>query len=46
MSGAVTDFGLAAMNVKNLLEWVKADLGSTNAGVRNSAINLLGIMHR
>lgn len=44
-SSAVQEFGLQAMNVKLLLDWVKEDLGSTNAGVRNSAINLLGVMH-
>ena len=31
MAEAVPEFGLAAMDVKGILEWTKADLGSANA---------------
>ncbi|KAJ9516943.1 hypothetical protein QJQ45_027414, partial [Haematococcus lacustris] len=43
---ATAEFGLGSMNVKALIDWAKEDLASTNAGVRNSAIHLLGVMHR
>ena len=46
LAQAVEDFGLAAMDVRSLLAWSKEDLGSANAGVRNSAIHLLGVMHK
>lgn len=46
MSQAIEEFGVAVFNVKSLLDWMKEDLGSANAGVRNSAITLLGVMHR
>ena len=31
MAEAVPEFGLAAMDVKGIIEWTKADLGSANA---------------
>ncbi|GIL97467.1 hypothetical protein Vretimale_3111 [Volvox reticuliferus] len=43
---AIVEFGLAGMDVRALLDWAKEDLGSANAGVRNSAIQLLGVMYR
>lgn len=43
---AILDFGLAGMDVRALLDWAKEDLGSGNASVRNSAIQLLGVMYR
>ncbi|GIL58886.1 hypothetical protein Vafri_13702 [Volvox africanus] len=43
---AILEFGLAGMDVRALLDWAKEDLGSSNAGVRNSAIQLLGVMYR
>ncbi|EFJ44246.1 microtubule organizing protein mora [Volvox carteri f. nagariensis] len=43
---AILEFGLAGMDVRALLDWAKEDLGSANAGVRNSSIQLLGIMYR
>ncbi|PNH12606.1 Protein MOR1 [Tetrabaena socialis] len=46
VSRAITDFGIAGADVRALLEWTKEDLGSANAGVRNAAIQLLGIMYR
>ena len=46
LSQAVEEFGLAALDVRSLLAWAKEDLGSANAGVRNSAIHLLGVMHK
>ena len=46
MTETVEEFGLGALDVRLLIEWMKADLGSSNAGVRNGAIALLGAMHR
>ena len=46
MGTAVEAFGLAALDVKLLIDWMKADLASSNAGVRNAAIALLGTAHR
>jgi cytoskeleton-associated protein 5 len=46
MGQAVADFGLAACDVPSLLKWSKECLASTNAGVRNAAVQLLGVMHR
>jgi len=46
MGRAVEDFGLGALDVRLLLEWLKADLGSANAGVRNAATALAGVGHR
>ena len=31
MAEAIPEFGLAAMDVKGIIEWMKADLGSANA---------------
>ena len=31
MAEAIPDFGLAVMDVKSIIEWMKADLGSANA---------------
>ncbi|KAK9818850.1 hypothetical protein WJX81_005118, partial [Elliptochloris bilobata] len=46
MGRAAEDFGLAQLDVRLLLEWLKADLASTNAGVRNAATGLAGVCHR
>ena len=46
IAGAVEDFGLAAMDVKQLVEWVKADLASTAPATRTAATALLVAMHR
>lgn len=43
---AVEAFGLAALDVALLIGWMRADLGSSNAGVRNGAIALLATAHR
>lgn len=45
MATAVEAFGLGALDVKLLIEWMRTDLGSANAGVRNAAIALLGTAH-
>ncbi len=42
---AISEFGLAQFNVKTLLALAKEHLQSTNAAVRNGAINMLGQMH-
>ena len=46
MARAVEEFGLPQLDVRLLLEWLKADLASTNAGVRNAATALAGVCHR
>ena len=46
MAQALRDFGVVGMDIKALLDWMKEDLGSGNAGVRNSAVQLLGALHR
>ena len=46
MSTAVEEFGLKQLDVKQLIEWMKVDLGSSNAPVRTAAIALLGRAHR
>lgn len=46
MATAVEEFGLRTIDVKVLIENMKTDLASTNAGVRNAAINLLSIAHK
>ncbi|XP_018326942.1 protein mini spindles isoform X2 [Agrilus planipennis] len=45
LSGAIKEFGLGNMNVKNLIENSKKALGSTNPAVRLSAINFLGTLY-
>ncbi len=47
MARAVEEFTLAAFGgVRALGEWLKADLASSNAAVRNAAIGLAGAAHR
>lgn len=46
MGTAVEDFGLGACDVPALIGWLKADLASSNAPVRNAAISLLAVCHR
>ncbi len=46
MGTAVEDFGLAACDVPAMINWLKADLASSNAPVRNGAINLLAVCHK
>ena len=46
MGTAVEEFGLGPFDVKALIEWAKADLASSNAGVRNATIHLLSICHK
>jgi cytoskeleton-associated protein 5 len=46
MAQAIEEFGLASLDVKLLIDWMITDLGSSNAGVRNSAIALLGQAHK
>ena len=45
MAKTVADFGLGALNVKTLVDWMKADMGSTNTAVRAGATALLVAMH-
>lgn len=45
MAEAIPDFGLAVMDVRGIIEWMKADLGSANAPVRNRAMEVLGKCH-
>ena len=46
MAQTIEDFGLSTLDVKLLIDWMIADLGSSNAGVRNVAIALLGVAHK
>lgn len=45
MAKTVEDFGLSTLNVKTLVDWMKADLASSNTAVRVAAIALLAIVH-
>lgn len=42
---AVPEFGLGACDVKAIIDWMKADLGSPNAPVRTKAMEVLGKCH-
>ncbi len=46
MATAIQEFGLKQLDVKQLIEWMKADVNSTSAPVRTAAIALLGTAHR
>lgn len=46
MATAVEEFGLGTIDVKILIDNMKVDLSSTNATIRNAAINLLGVAHK
>ena len=46
MATAIQEFGLKQLDVKQLIEWMKADVNSTSAPVRAAAIALLGTAHR
>ena len=46
MATAIQEFGLKQLDVKQLIEWMKADVSSTSAPVRTAAIALLGTAHR
>lgn len=41
----VTDFGLAAVNVRTIIDWMKTDLTSTNPLVKEKAMGVLGSCH-
>lgn len=46
VASAIADFGLAFFDVRCLLGWAKDCLANAGAaGVRNSAIQMLGSMH-
>lgn len=42
LAAAIQDFGLAAFDVPALLDWAKADLGSSVAATRTAAIGMVG----
>ena len=46
MATAVEEFGLGTIDVKALIDNMKVDLSSTNATIRNAAINLLSVAHK
>ena len=46
MARALEEFGVATVSVKTLITWLKADLGHTNAPIRQAAIAVLTVMHR
>lgn len=43
---ALLDFGIARLQVRDLIEFVKIALGNTNASVRTSAVSVLGVLRR
>jgi cytoskeleton-associated protein 5 len=45
LSQAIQEFGLASFSIPAVLEWAKADLGSSTPAVRTAAVALLGTMH-
>ena len=45
LTQAIQEFGLPSFSVPALLEWAKADLGSSTPAVRTAAVALLGTMH-
>lgn len=42
MQTTLTDFGLGGIAVRNLIDFLKGMLGSSNAAVRTNAIGVLG----
>ena len=46
MATAIDEFGLGTLDVKALINNMKGDLTSTNATIRNAAINLLSTAHK
>ena len=46
MATAVEEFGLGTIDVKALIDNMKVDLASTNATIKNAAINLLSVAHK
>ncbi|XP_050293470.1 protein mini spindles isoform X2 [Anthonomus grandis grandis] len=45
LSGALKEFGIAGLNVKGLIESCKNGLSSTNPGVRQATISMLGTLY-
>lgn len=45
IADVLQDFGVQCIDIRQLLDWLKSDLQSTNAAVRNAAVNTLGILH-
>lgn len=39
---SLAEFGISGINIKELIEFVKLNLGNTNQGVRSNAITLFG----
>ena len=46
LSRALEEFGMAGVTVKDLVEWMRKALDSSNPTVRSSAIKVLGVIHR
>ena len=46
MARAVEEFGVPQLDMRLLMEWLRANLASTNAGVRNAASALAGVCHQ
>lgn len=46
MTRTMEEFTLVAFDVSVLLSWAKADLASTQAPVRNAAVQLLATCHK
>lgn len=46
MAVVVEEFGVAALDVRKVVEWCLADLGSRDAAVRTAATCVLAAAHR
>ncbi|CAI2179034.1 13105_t:CDS:10 [Funneliformis geosporum] len=44
MHGAIMEFGIAALQVRELIEFLKFALGSSNAAVRTNSVTVLGAL--
>ncbi|ORY06720.1 ARM repeat-containing protein [Basidiobolus meristosporus CBS 931.73] len=44
INATIQDFGVASLNVRELIEFLKVMLGSSNAAVRTNSVTLLGLL--
>lgn len=42
--GAIMEFGIGGLQVRELIEFLKVTLGSSNASVRTNAVTVLGAL--
>ena len=43
---ALMDFGIAGLQIRDLIDLLKFGLGNTNASVRTSAVTVLGVLRQ